>query len=196
VDPYANIGKKKPELYKAAVAAEEALRKFSWFREDYQKLSIAAGSAKLGFDGQNLYVQPEQRSAENLLGKMPEEMVKSLRDLAIGALTKSEYPALILNALLFLKDLYSARDAQDLFMKQDRERYDEAYRIKLRFFIRLKTPRGADPVVRPSRFEETYWKYRKVYYEQQKYRNIEEKLRMGLDPDDPNQRLPDVMQPA
>jgi outer membrane protein OmpA-like peptidoglycan-associated protein len=195
-DPYANIRKKKPELYKGAVTAEEELRKFRWFKEDYEKLSLAAGSAKLGFNGQTLYVEPEQRSAESLLGKMAEEVVKTVRDLAIGALTRSEYPALILNALLFLKDLYSARGAQDLVMKQDRERYDEAYRIKLRFFIRLKTPRGADPVVWPSRFEETYWKYRKVYYEQQRYRIIEEKLRMGLDPDDPNQRLPQVMRPA
>jgi hypothetical protein len=203
VDPYANIRTKKPQLYQAALKAEAEFQKYSWFRDDYQRLNLAAGAARLVWDGTNLYVQPDRPTAVNYLGKAAEVVVDSIRDIAVekaaakllGSESAGAYVAIVIGFLQFLHQQYGARDAQDLYLKQDRERRDEAFRIKLRFFTRLKT-RGGDPVVAPSKLEEAFWGYQKVYYERMKYQNIEEMLRQGLDPDNPNQRIQPVMRPA
>ena len=67
--PFPHIRAQMPDLYDAALRAENQLAKLKWFKDIYFPLALATSSARLALDNSDqLVVIPEEKSVENLLG--------------------------------------------------------------------------------------------------------------------------------
>jgi hypothetical protein len=196
--PFPNIRAKSPNLYNAALRAEDTVRKLSWFKDVYFPLELATSSARLALDASDqVIVIPEPASVETLLGP---KLIKAAFKQIGKSLTK-ELAAEIKEGRVTSFDLARAVAVLDLFWKfksaleldegrrlvseQNRSRRDEAYRYKLRFFIRLRiaqTAPAADPVILAGRMEKAFWEYKKALGELLKYQVLEKNLEQGMPP--------------
>lgn len=197
---FPNIRSKRPDLYDAALRAEETVRKLSWFKDVYYPLAQATAYSRLALDeSDQVIVIPEQTSVEKLLGpKLVKAALKQSGKSLIKELVSKDF-ARVLGILDYLSKLMTALtldDGRRLVSEQNYSRYDEAYRYKLRFFIRLRIAQiapQADPVKLASLMEEAFWAYRNALGELWKYQDIEKNLEQGLSP---FQRRPQTIGPV
>jgi hypothetical protein len=187
--PFPNIHAKKPDLYDAALRAEEAAEKLKWFKDVYLKLADATSSAHLALDkADQVIVIPAEKSVENLLGpKLVKAALKQSGKSLAKHLVGEDFGRIlgILDFLWKLKTALELAEGRRLVNEQNKSRYTEAYRYKLRFFIRLLIAQiapGADPVKLASLMWNAYWAYRKAQNELWKYQDIEKNLKEGLQP--------------
>lgn len=198
--PFPNIRAKRPDLYDAALGAQETINKLKWFEDVYRPLSQATGNARLALDNSDqVIVIPEEQSAEKLLGpKLVKAALKQAGKSLAKQLIGDDFGRIlgILDFLLKLKTALQLDEGRRLVNEQNYSRRDEAYRYKLRFFIHLwvaKNAPQADPVIQAGRIWDAFWAYRKAESELWKYQDIEKNLEQGLQP---YQRRPPVMRPA
>jgi hypothetical protein len=205
---FPNILAKRPDLYPAAIAAESAVQKLSWFADVYFPLQLATSSSRLALDSSDqVIVIPDPASVEKLLGQkliaagfkqIGKSLVKELAaEVKEGRVTSFDLARAIavLDYLWKLKTALTLDDGKRLVSEQNRSRYNEAYRYKLRFFIRVRiahTAPQADPVILSSRMEKAYWDFQNALGELWKYQDIEKNLRDGMNP---FQRRPPTMGP-
>jgi hypothetical protein len=206
---FGNIRAKRPDLYNAALQAQDAFSKQQWFKEVYIPLSQATGNARLALDSSDqVIVMPEAATLENLLGpqvikaafkQIGKSLVKDLfSEMKDGKVTSFDLARVVtvLDLLWKLKTALELDEGRRLVSEQNRSRRDEAYRYKLRFFIRLwithRMPQ-ADPVILAGRIWNAFWAYRKAESELSQYQDIEKNLAKGLPP---YQRRPPMMSPA
>lgn len=196
--PFPNILAKRPDLYHAAMMADSAVQSLRWFKDVYFPLQLATSNARLALDASDqVIVIPDPASVENLLGptlikaafkQIGKSLTKELAaEIKQGRVTSFDLAraVAILDLLWKLKTALSLDDGKRLVSEQNRSRYDEAYRYKLRFFIRLRiahTAPQADPVILASRMEKAFWDYQKALGQLWKYQDIEKNLRDGLNP--------------
>jgi hypothetical protein len=102
----------------------------------------------------------------------------------------------IADFLLKLKTALELEPSRRLVSEQNHSKFEEAYRYKLRYFIRLRNASvspGDDPTNIDYRVEQAFWAYRKAQGDVWKYEEIEENLSLNLPPDRPQ---PPRMNPA
>jgi hypothetical protein len=197
---FPGIRAKMPHLYQLALDANLAVGKLSWFKDLYFPLALATSTARLALDrSDQVIVIPDQAGTERLLGpKLAEAALKQSGKSVIKELVGEDFARVlgILDFLWKLKTALTLDDGRRLVSEQNRSRADEAYRFKLRFFIRLWIAQNAptaDPVILASKIEDAFWMYRKALGELFKYQEIEKNLAAGLPP---YQRSAPTMSPA
>jgi hypothetical protein len=197
---FPNIRAKRPDLYNAALRAQGAVENLRWFKDVYFPLAQAAANARLALNNADqVIVIPEEKSMENLLGpKLIQAALKQSGKSLAKHLVGDDFGRVlgILDFLLKLKTALELEDGRRLVSEQNRSRRDDAYRYKLRFFIRLRiaqTAPGADPVILAGRMEKAFWEYQNALGELWKYQDIEKNLEQGMSP---YQRRPQVYRPV
>ena len=207
--PFPNIRAKRPDLYDVALKAHDAIDKLKWFQDVYRPLSAATADSRLALNSADeVIVIPGPASLENLLGpkvvkaafkQIGKTLVKDLfSEMKDGKITSFDLAQVItvLDLLWKIKTALTRDDGIRLVNEQNKSRRDEAYRFKLRFFIRLRIAHlspHADPVILAGRMWDAFWAYRKAEGELWKYQDIEKNLSQGLDP---HRRRPQTMNPA
>jgi hypothetical protein len=187
--PFPGIRAQRPDLYDAAVRAQDALDKLKWFKGIYHPLALATSTARLALDNSDqVIVIPNEKGAENLLGpKIIQAALKQSGKSLAKHLIGEDFGRVlgILDVLLKLKTVYELERGRRLVSEQDRSMRDDAYDYKLNFFLRLwiaKNAPAADPVVLASRMKTAFLNYRKALGELWKYEDIEKNLKQGLPP--------------
>ena len=200
VTPFPNILQKRPDLYPAALAADKALKKLEWFKDVYLPLAAATGNARLALDSSDqIVVISEEKSVEGLLGpKVVKDVLKRAGKSLVSELVGGDFARVlsIADFLFKLKAALELEPSRRLVSEQNHSKWDEAYRYKLRYFIRLRNASvspGDDPTNIDYRVEQAFWAYRKALSEFWKYEEIEKNLSIGADP---YQRQAPVMRPA
>jgi len=198
--PFPNILQKRPDLYPAALAADAALKKLAWFKDVYVPLMAATGNARLALNSSDeIVVISEQKSVEGLLGpKVVKDVLKRAGKTLVSELVGRDFARVlsIADFLLKLKTALELEPSRRLVSEQNHSKFEEAYRYKLRYFIRLRNASvspGDDPTNIDYRVEQAFWAYRKAQGDVWKYEEIEENLSLNLPPDRPQ---PPRMNPA
>jgi hypothetical protein len=195
---FPNIRAKRPDLLDAALKAQDAWDKVKWFDDVYRPLSQATGNARLALNSSDeVIVIPEPVTIENLLGpkvikaafkQIGKSLVKDLfSEMKAGKVTSFDLARVVtvLDLLWKLKTALELDDGKRLVSEQNHSRRDEAYRYKLRFFIRLRIAHlspQADPVILLGRMWTAFWACRKAEGELSKFQDIEKNLSQGMPP--------------
>jgi hypothetical protein len=167
--PYPNIRTRHPPLYNAALTAEAAYRKVEYFRPFYDRLRKAAEMASLALDDRDLVtVNPERTS---LLQLLPAAVARKVSTLGVrrGLGERAGQILGVLDLLLKLKYIYDTIEAKKLVNEQRHSRRDEAFRVKLLYFITLMVPEAMqkspfrEPIGARNWLENMYWEYDKLF---------------------------------
>lgn len=182
-EPYPNIKARAPHLHPVALIARNRLEQFRWFRELFEKLANAASAAHLALDSMDqIVVVPDEQASTNLLGdKIMKDVLKSSGKSLIKHLTARDFGTAlgVLDLLLKLQTALSGYDNKRLVNEQNRSRRDEAYRFKLRFFIRLHVATAAplsDRALMAARIERTWDSYKDALNSRLQFDSFEERL--------------------
>jgi hypothetical protein len=192
---FPNIDATMPTLSKAAADSVRAVQKLAWFNDTYLNLAQATANSALALDEADrvIVVPTEMNSVERLAPKLVKAFVKKAGLSLAGELVGKNL-AKVLGLMPILLDLLvalTANERKNLVSEQNRSRRDEAFRFKLRFFIRLWLTEfsiggpGADPNKQAWALESLFFQYRKVLEEWWKYLDIEKNLQQGMKPYQP-----------
>ena len=164
LSPFPNILRKRPDLLPAALAADAALKKLEWFKDVYLPLAAATANARLALDdADQIVVIPEEKSVTGLLGsKVVKDVLKRAGKSLVSELVGRDFARVlgVVDFLLKLKTALELEPARRLVSEQNHSQRDEAYRYKLRYFIRLRNAivsPGDDPTAIDYRIDQAFW---------------------------------------